>query len=93
METTGEHEDGVRTVSVSEFKDQCVELIDEIAVTGDQVIITRNGRPVSRLAPYRSRRDGWFGINKDLFTIRGDIVSPMPDEWFDESDTDPMRDL
>ena len=93
MEESGEQGTGRRTVSASEFKDQCLEIIDEIAETGDEVIITQNGRAVSRLTPYRSRRDGWFGIDRHRFKIVGDIVSPMPEEWFAESDSDPMNDL
>ena len=84
---------GVRTVSTSEFEDRCLSLIDEVVETGEELIITRDGRPISRVTPYRSMRDGWFGIDAGRFTIHGDIVSPMPAEWFDESDDDPMRDL
>lgn len=92
METSQSDVD-VRTVSASEFEDRCLSLIDEVVQTGDELIITQDGRPISRVTPYRTRRDGWFGADRGQYKIIGDIVSPMPDEWFDESPTDPMNDL
>lgn len=90
---TSQSEADVRTVSASEFEDRCLSLINEVAQTGDELIITQDGRPISRVTPYRTRRDGWFGADVGRITIHGDIVSPMPAEWFDESDDDPMNDL
>ena len=90
---TSQSDAAVRTVSASEFQDRCLSLIDEVVQTGDELIITQDGRPISRVSPYRTRRDGWFGFNAGRITVYEDIVAPMPDEWFDESPTDPMNDL
>ena len=45
----------VRTITMSEFKANCLELLDEIDETGAELVITKNGRPVSRLVPYREQ--------------------------------------
>lgn len=92
METSQSDAD-VRTVSASEFEDRCLSLIDEVVQTGDELIITQDGRPISRVTPYRPTRANWFGADRGRYEIVGDIVSPMPDEWFDESPTDPMNEL
>ena len=55
---------GVRIIKASEFKAKCLKLMDEVAESGQEIIITKNGRPVSRLAPYRKRPDTFFGADK-----------------------------
>ena len=72
---------GVRTMKASEFKAKCLKLMDEVAESGQEIIITKNGRPVSRLAPYRKRPDTFFGADKGKIKILGDIVSPLDVEW------------
>ena len=72
---------GVRTIKASEFKAKCLKLMDEVAESGREIIITKNGRPVSRLAPYRKRPDTFFGADKGKIKILGDIVSPLDVEW------------
>ena len=78
---------GARTIKASEFKAKCLRLMDEVAESGQEIIITKNGRPVSRLAPFRKTPKTFFGRARDRIRILGDIVSPMPAEWFDEGDT------
>ena len=37
-----------RTIKASEFKAKCLKLMDEVAESSDEIVITKNGRPVSR---------------------------------------------
>ena len=46
---------GVRTIKASEFKARCLSLMDEVADSGAEYVITKNGRPVSRLVPWRKK--------------------------------------
>ena len=71
-----------RTIKASEFKARCLKLMDEVAQSGEEIVITKNGRPVSRLAPYREPRRLPFGRSRDRIRIMDDIVAPMPAEWF-----------
>ena len=73
-----------RTIKASEFKAKCLRLMDEVAESGREIVITKNGRPVSRLLPYRTAPKSLFGIDRGRIRILGDIVSPMPAEWFDD---------
>ena len=77
---------GTRTMKASEFKAKCLQLMDEVAESGEEIIITKYGRPVSKLIPYRRKPKSFFGIDKGRIKILGDIVSPMPPEWFEDSD-------
>lgn len=44
-----------KTIKASEFKAKCLKLMDEVAESGEEIVITKNGRPVSRLTPYRGK--------------------------------------
>ena len=89
MTTGNEPASGARTMKASEFKAKCLKLMDEVAQTGDEIIITKNSQPVAKLAPYRERPKSWFGRDRDKLRILGDIISPIDVEW--EADSDPDR--
>jgi prevent-host-death family protein len=73
-----------RTIKASEFKATCLKLMDEVAESGDEVVITKNGKPVSRLVPYREGPRSLFGCFRGQMEITGDIMSPAMDEWDEE---------
>jgi prevent-host-death family protein len=70
-----------RHIKASEFKAKCLALMDEVARTGEAVIITKNGKPVAELVPHRPRKRSIRGIFKDELFIVGDIISPIDVEW------------
>jgi len=71
----------MRTIKASEFKATCLKLMDEVAETGESIVVTKNGRPVSRLMPYRRRPETLFGVLKGSIEICGDIIEPIDVEW------------
>ena len=80
---------GPRMIKASEFKAKCLKLMDEVAENGEEIIITKNGKPVAKLTAFRERPKTLFGIDKDRLIIRGDIISPIDVEW--EAEVDPDR--
>ena len=40
-----------RTIPASRFKAQCLALLDEVAETGEAIIVTKRGRPVAQITP------------------------------------------
>ena len=93
MESDHERPAGLpRTIKASEFKAKCLKLMDEVAETGEEIVITKNGRPVSKLVPCDEAPETWFGRHRDNIRILGDIVGPMPREWWDDPD-DEAEDL
>ena len=62
-------------------------LMDEVAESGEEIVITKNGRPTARLVPYRSKFEEFFGADEGKLKILGDIVSPLDVDW--ESGIDP----
>ena len=92
MSTDSELQRDTRAINASEFKAKCLKLIDEVAESGEEIVITKHGRPVSRLLPYRQNPKSLFGRGKGTIEIHGDIVEPVPAEWFEDAD-DPAEDF
>ena len=51
---------GPRTIKASEFKAKCLKLMDEVAESGEEIIITKNGRPVSAAAAVPGKNEDGF---------------------------------
>ena len=82
MALPGDHLSSV-TVSVSEFRANCGPLLDAVC-DGQEIVITKNGRPVAEVRPPRSPREEFTG---SLFGFCRDIID-LP-EGFD-FDTESM---
>lgn len=72
-----------RTMPAGEFKNRCLALMDEVNETGTEIVITKYGRPVSRLVPARRKAPDMWGRYREQVRITGDIVAPAIDagEW------------
>ena len=81
MATAAGKPNGPRTIKASEFKAKCLKLMDEVAESGEEIVITKNGKPVARLVAYREKPDTWFGRDREILQITGDIISPIDVEW------------
>ncbi len=88
MSTEGDAATAPRTIKASEFKAKCLKLMDEVAESGEEIVITKHGRPVSKLAPYREKPKAPFGRHRDIIRIIGDIIEPIDVEWEAESNPD-----
>ena len=71
----------MQTIKASEFKAKCLALMDQVNDTGDEIIITKNGVPVSKLSPIISKSKTLFGSNKQNLKITGDILESIEAEW------------
>ena len=72
----------VRTIPAGEFKAKCLKLMDEVAATGDTLVITKRGKPVARVSPVQAERPPLRGLHKGHGRILGGIVSPIfGDDW------------
>lgn len=47
----------VRRVPAGQFKQGCLALIDDVASTKQEIVITKRGKPVARLVPMEDPRD------------------------------------
>lgn len=40
-----------REITATQFKAHCLRLLDEVAETGETLVVTKHGRPVARVSP------------------------------------------
>lgn len=75
-------------ISAAEFKAKCLKLMDEIARTGQPIVITKRGKPVAKLVPAEpAPRKPLFGCMAGTVTYEGDLLAPLDVEW--EAETEP----
>jgi prevent-host-death family protein len=48
----------MKSMAAGKFKDRCLKTLDEVASTKSPVVITKRGRPVATLVPYRAPAKG-----------------------------------
>ena len=71
----------IKTIKASEFKAKCLRLMDEVAETGQPLVITKNGKPVAQLGPVVSRPPTLAGAHVGKIRILGDIIAPIDVDW------------
>ena len=59
--------------------------MEEVADSGEQIVITKNGKPLCRLIPYRKAP---FGRDRNIIRILEDIIEPIDVEWEAEANPD-----
>lgn len=68
-------------IPAGEFKAHCLQLMDEVAATGQTLIITKRGKPVAKLVPLepvvRERRPG--SAKGKLKRMSADFDAPLDD--------------
>jgi len=68
-------------ISASQFKARCLGLMDDVAASGEVLVITKNGQPVAELHPARTpRRASPFGLHPAT-RLTGDVLAPLEEPW------------
>ena len=69
----------MKQISASRFKARCLALLDEVAATGEQIEITKRGRPVARLVPAEEPPSLVGSVE---FLVDDDrLIAPIDIEW------------
>ncbi len=69
-------------IAAGKFKAQCLKLMDSVERSGQEIVITKRGKPVAKLVPARrKKRVSSFGCMKGTVEIFGDIVAPTGEVW------------
>ena len=70
------------THTISYFKNHALGLLDEVAVKGESLLITRRGKPLAHVEPVRPQQGVVFGKLRGTMEINEDIVAPLGDgDW------------
>ena len=74
----------MKEVSISTFKARCLQLLDEVNRTEEQLVVTCHGQSLVVINSFKadSPKKG-FGIARGSAKIVGDIVSPVSEasDW------------
>ena len=68
----------VRQMAAGEFKAKCLAVLDEVAASKREVLITKRGRPVAKVVPLT---DAQPVPRKGLIVRQGDLISPLAEPW------------
>jgi prevent-host-death family protein len=68
-------------IGAAEFKSRCLELMDEVAHSGTEFVITKHRKPIARLVPAKSQGTKFCGALKTMVRGHGDLVSPTGAVW------------
>ncbi len=63
----------MKTIDAAEFKEQCLELLDNLDQDG--LVVSRRGKPVARLIPFEHQHAELIDSLRHNVKIRGDILS------------------
>jgi len=67
-----------KTLAAGRFKAQCLALLDEVARTGQPIVVTKRGKAVARLVPLEEVPPKSLA-GSVLFDE--DLVSPLGEAW------------
>jgi len=71
----------MKIVKASEFKAKCLSLMDEVATNDESIIITKNGKPISKLIPYYHKPDTLFGLHHGVIKSHDSLIAPVSESW------------
>ena len=71
----------MQEVNASLFKAKCLHSMDLDNESGEEIVITKHGKLVSRLVPYRKPVGSLFGLHKSVVTSRDDLIAPIEEGW------------
>ena len=71
-----------RTIGASDFKARCLALLDEVASTHCEIVVTKRGKPVAVVRSAVPSAESEIGSWKGLVRLERDIVRSGPaDDW------------
>jgi prevent-host-death family protein len=77
----GHIEVSMKTIKASEFKAKCLSLMDDVAKSGEEIVVTKNGKPVSKLVPIKSKPREVYGLHRGMWQLMDELVEPVNENW------------
>lgn len=73
---------GKLKIPAAKFKANCLQLMDEIQKSHEEVVITKHGKEVAKLVPTSGeQKRPLFGFLSGSARILGDIVQSTGEDW------------
>jgi prevent-host-death family protein len=71
-----------RSIAAGEFKARCLALLDEVAATGKEIVVTKRGKAVARVVPTKEPQPRSL---LGSVTFHGDIIGPFFEDWGEDA--------
>lgn len=67
----------MKSVAVSQFKAHCLAMLDDVARTGETLVVVRRGKPLARVVPTsHTSAEHPQGTLSGTVTYLGDLIEP-----------------
>lgn len=76
----------MREIKAGEFKAKCLKLLDEVAETGEPIVVTKHGKPVACVKPAIEPASAFFGRGADNVRIidpNDDLIDTLSSDEID----------
>lgn len=74
----------MRTVSAERFEAECLELPDDVAETGETIVVTKAGKPHARIVPFEEAVSLRGSVQYLVSTER--LIAPVDEPWDAEAE-------
>jgi len=71
----------MKTIMASEFKSKCLKIMDEVAASGEEVVVTKNGVPVGKFVPYTQKPKTLRGLHAGQVRASDDLIASTGEVW------------
>jgi prevent-host-death family protein len=73
----------MKSMAISTFKAHALQMIDTVATEHESIIITRHGKPLAKVIPFKSsEKNSTPGKLAETLLFEKDIITPLPEsEW------------
>ena len=72
----------MRKMAAAQFKTQCLAVMDQVSLSGREVVITKHGKPVVKVVPVSEGEDAIFGALAGIARVTGDLEqTTTASEW------------
>ncbi len=68
-------------MQAGKFKAECLKIMDEVQLSGKELVITKRHVPIVKLVPVESRDKSMFGAMKGTIHSKGDLIAPIDEVW------------
>jgi prevent-host-death family protein len=69
----------MRSIPAARFKAQCLKLLDEVAETGETIVVTKRGKPVARVEPVEAPPSLKGSVT--YLVSDEELIAPIDEVW------------
>lgn len=74
----------MESMAITDFKAHALKIIDRVSKSKERIIITKRGKPVAEVAPYKNSEEKPVpGKLAGTLVFEKDIVAPLGDEMWE----------